>query len=75
MLTPVSLFADEETLSTLRYADQTKKIKTRAVVNEDPNAKMIRELKEELEMLRSTSSPPPPLPFPLYLFFIHASPN
>ncbi|CDZ98625.1 kinesin-like protein [Phaffia rhodozyma] len=43
----------EETLSTLRYADQAKKIKTRAVVNEDPNAKMIRELKEELEMLRT----------------------
>lgn len=68
MLTPVSLFADEETLSTLRYADQTKKIKTRAVVNEDPNAKMIRELKEELEMLRSTSSPPPSS-FPAISFF------
>jgi kinesin family protein 1 len=42
----------EETLSTLRYADQAKRIKTNAVVNEDPNAKMIRELKEELTMLR-----------------------
>lgn len=40
---------DEETLSTLRYADAAKKIKTHAVVNEDPNAKLIRELKEELE--------------------------
>jgi kinesin family protein 1 len=35
--------------STLRYADAAKKIKTHAVVNEDPNAKLIRELKEELE--------------------------
>jgi kinesin family protein 1 len=39
-------------LSTLRYADQAKKIKNKAVVNEDPNAKLVRELKEELEMLR-----------------------
>lgn len=43
----------DETLSTLRYADQAKKIKNKAVVNEDPNAKIIRELKEELELLRS----------------------
>jgi hypothetical protein len=42
----------EETLSTLRYADQAKKIRNKAVVNEDPNAKLVRELKEELEMLR-----------------------
>lgn len=34
--------ADEETLSTLRYADAAKKIKTHAIVNEDPNAKLIR---------------------------------
>lgn len=44
----------EETLSTLRYADQAKKIKNKAVVNEDPNAKLVRELKEELEVLRGT---------------------
>ena len=46
----------EETLSTLRYADQAKKIKNKAVVNEDPNAKLVRELKEELEMLRGMRS-------------------
>ncbi|WVQ95660.1 hypothetical protein IAU59_002758 [Kwoniella sp. CBS 9459] len=40
-------------ISTLRYADAAKKIKTHAVVNEDPNAKLIRELKEELTLLRS----------------------
>ncbi len=46
----------DETLSTLRYADQAKKIKNKAVVNEDPNAKLVRELKEELEMLRGMFS-------------------
>lgn len=43
----------EETLSTLRYADSAKRIKNHAVVNEDPNARMIRELKEELASLRT----------------------
>ncbi|KAK3839567.1 MAG: hypothetical protein JOS17DRAFT_679007 [Linnemannia elongata] len=46
----------DETLSTLRYADQAKRIKNKAVVNEDPNAKLIRELKEELLDLRSKLS-------------------
>ncbi|KAL6720780.1 hypothetical protein ACLMJK_002705 [Lecanora helva] len=46
----------EETLSTLRYADSAKRIKNHAVVNEDPNARMIRELKEELAQLRSKMS-------------------
>lgn len=42
----------EETLSTLRYADRAKRIVNHAVVNEDPNARMIRELKTEVEQLR-----------------------
>ena len=42
----------EETLSTLRYADRAKRIVNHAVVNEDPNAKIIRELREEVETLR-----------------------
>ena len=46
----------DETLSTLRYADSAKRIKNHAVVNEDPNARMIRELKEELEQLRAKLS-------------------
>lgn len=46
----------DETLSTLRYADSAKRIKTHAVVNEDPNAKLIRELKEELANLRAKLS-------------------
>lgn len=56
MIAAISPADYEETLSTLRYADQAKKIKNKAVVNEDPNAKLVRELKEELEMLRGTSS-------------------
>ncbi|RDW74592.1 kinesin-3 motor protein uncA [Aspergillus mulundensis] len=43
----------DETLSTLRYADSAKRIKNHAVVNEDPNARMIRELKDELAQLRA----------------------
>uniref|UniRef100_A0A7N6B9H9 Kinesin motor domain-containing protein n=1 Tax=Anabas testudineus TaxID=64144 RepID=A0A7N6B9H9_ANATE len=43
----------EETLSTLRYADRAKQIRCNAVINEDPNAKLIRELKDEVERLRN----------------------
>lgn len=42
----------DETLSTLRYADRAKQIVCKAVVNEDANAKIIRELKEEIQKLR-----------------------
>jgi hypothetical protein len=42
----------EETLSTLRYADRAKKIQNKAVVNESPQERMIRELKEENEKLK-----------------------
>ena len=42
----------EETLSTLRYADQAKKIKLHVVINESDQDKMIRELKEENEKLK-----------------------
>jgi kinesin family protein 1 len=52
MIAAISPADYDETLSTLRYADQAKKIQNKAVVNEDPNAKMIRELKEELDTLR-----------------------
>ncbi|XP_034020112.1 kinesin-like protein KIF1C isoform X2 [Thalassophryne amazonica] len=43
----------EETLSTLRYADRAKQIRCHAVINEDPNAKLIRELKAEVDRLRN----------------------
>ena len=52
MIAAISPADYEETLSTLRYADQAKKIKNKAVVNEDLNAKLIRELEEELELIR-----------------------
>lgn len=42
----------EETLSTLRYADRAKRIVNNAVVNEDPNARLVRELREEVETLK-----------------------
>ena len=42
----------DETLSTLRYADRAKQIVCTAVVNEDANAKLIRELKDEITRLR-----------------------
>ena len=35
-----------------RYADRAKQIVCKAVVNEDANAKLIRELKEEILKLR-----------------------
>ena len=35
-----------------RYADRAKQIVCKAVVNEDANAKIIRELKEEIQKLR-----------------------
>ena len=50
-LSPASINYDE-TMSTLRYADGVKKIKNKAVVNESPQDKLIRELKEEIEKLR-----------------------
>lgn len=36
-----------------RYADRAKQIRCNAVINEDPNAKLIRELKAEVERLRN----------------------
>ncbi|XP_055863344.1 kinesin-like protein unc-104 isoform X3 [Biomphalaria glabrata] len=50
-LSPADINYDE-TLSTLRYADRAKQIMCKAVVNEDPNAKLIRELKEEVARLK-----------------------
>ena len=41
----------EETVSSLRYADRAKQIKCKAVVNESPTDKLIRELREENERL------------------------
>ncbi|XP_071054782.1 kinesin-like protein KIF13A isoform X3 [Onthophagus taurus] len=64
MVATISPAADnyEETLSTLRYADRAKRIVNHAVVNEDPNARIIRELQEEVaalkEMLKHATGSP-----------------
>eukprot|EP01137_Pigoraptor_chileana_P032728 Opistho-2@22588 len=59
-LSPADINFDE-TLSTLRFADRAKRIKTQAVINENPTEKLIRELKEEnarlLAMLKGGAPP------------------
>jgi hypothetical protein len=42
----------DETLSTLRYANNAKNIKNKPRINEDPKDTMIREFKEEIERLK-----------------------
>jgi len=42
----------DESLSTLRYANSAKLIKTRPVINEDPTARLINDLRAEIENLR-----------------------
>lgn len=61
-----SLIQFDETLSTLRYADRAKSIEVHAIVNEDPQGIMIRELKDEINNLKKqlaekvqVSTPPP----------------
>ncbi|XP_060602452.1 kinesin-like protein KIF14 [Ruditapes philippinarum] len=44
----------DETLSTLRYAQTARSIVNIARVNEDPKAKLIRELRAEIERLRAS---------------------
>ncbi|XP_012272219.1 kinesin-like protein Klp98A isoform X2 [Orussus abietinus] len=57
-----------ETLSTLRYANRAKNIINKPTINEDPNVKLIRELREEILKLKSligkevsVERPPPQL--------------
>ncbi|XP_070533072.1 kinesin-like protein KIF13A isoform X2 [Ptychodera flava] len=54
MCATISPAADnfDETLSTLRYADRAKRIVNHAVINEDPNARIIRELRDEVDSLK-----------------------
>ncbi|XP_014218515.1 kinesin-like protein Klp98A isoform X2 [Copidosoma floridanum] len=42
-----------ETLSTLRYANRAKNIINKPTINEDANVKLIRELREEIQKLKS----------------------
>lgn len=45
-----------ETLSTLRYANRAKNIINKPTINEDPNVKLIRELREEIFKLKGMLS-------------------
>ena len=55
MVAAISPAADnfKETLSTLRYANRASKIQNVAVINESPNEKVIRELKDEVTRLKA----------------------
>ncbi|XP_045471260.1 kinesin-like protein KIF14 [Harmonia axyridis] len=54
-ISPSSL-CEDETLSTLRYACKAKQIVNKAQINENPQEKIIRELKLEVEKLKSLQS-------------------
>jgi len=54
-LSPASVNFDE-TLSTLQYANRAKNIKNESVKNEDANARIIRELREEIQRLQGMLS-------------------
>lgn len=40
------------TIAVHRYADRAKQIRCNAVINEDPNNRLVRELKEEVARLK-----------------------
>ena len=48
-----------ETLSTLRYANRAKNIINKPTVNEDPNVRLIRELREEIDRMKAIMSGDP----------------
>ena len=48
-----------ETLSTLRYANRAKNIINKPTINEDANVKLIRDLRAEIERLRSVMETDP----------------
>ena len=58
MIAALSPAADnyEETLSTLRYANRAKNIKNKPKINEDPKDAMLRELQEEINLLKAQLS-------------------
>eukprot|EP00042_Codosiga_hollandica_P043409 m.411086 g.411086 ORF g.411086 m.411086 type:complete len:1043 (-) comp56548_c0_seq3:106-3234(-) len=51
-----ALSSYDETLSTLRYAERVKRIQNKAIVNESPTDRLIRELKEENSRLQKLMS-------------------
>ena len=54
-------FNYKESLSSLRFVDRAKHIQNVAIINEDPNDRLIRELKEEMRMLRKQVEKKPDL--------------
>lgn len=42
----------DPSLTPYRYADRAKQIRCNAVINEDPNNRLVRELKEEVSRLK-----------------------
>ncbi len=54
MIAAISPAADnyDETLSTLRYANRAKNIKNKPKINEDPKDAMLRELQDEIRLLK-----------------------
>ena len=54
MIAAISPASDnyDETLSTLRYANRAKNIKNKPKINEDPKDAMLRELQEEIRLLK-----------------------
>jgi hypothetical protein len=55
MVAAISPAADnyEETLSTLRYANRAKNIKNKPKINEDPKDALLRQLQEEINLLKA----------------------
>lgn len=55
MIAALSPAADnyEETLSTLRYANRAKSIKNKPKINEDPKDAMLRQLQDEINLLKA----------------------
>ena len=47
----------DETMSTLRYANNSKKIKNKAKINEDPKDAILRKLQTEIEELKRNMGP------------------
>lgn len=76
-LSPADINYDE-TLSTLRFADRVKSIKTQAVVNETPTERLIRELREENARLLALLEGKAPEDFSsktskVYEFYLHTA--
>ena len=65
MIAALSPAADnyEETLSTLRYANRAKNIKNKPTINEDPKDAMLRQLQDEINILKAQLAGQAPLTY------------